>query len=350
MNARTLCLFLGLLFSAFGSAKDMQFNTMVVLGDSLSDNGNLYRYLWHKLPASPPYYKGRFSNGPVWSENLYQSYFGSSNPDGFQDFAVGGAGAVLSYKGNLPYTLTMELNDYLYWHSHGEKNATLYVIWIGANNYLNGPSNVETITTSVVDAISGAVERLISHGANKFFLGNLPSLDNTPQSREAGTQSLLAELTRIHNEKLKKAVLALQDKYPEVTFVYLDVNALLNETMANPGAYGMSNVTEPCYLGSYTGWLLPNRVSDENLEAYLAQQDKQFTKKTWDMIKDNPDLKEAAVVGYLSTLLPKSDKQEPINCDAYLFWDRVHPAAKVHELLAEKARQLLDESGIIASK
>lgn len=42
----------------FGSvfSANKRFDTMVVFGDSLSDNGNLYRYMLYKLPLSPPYF------------------------------------------------------------------------------------------------------------------------------------------------------------------------------------------------------------------------------------------------------------------------------------------------------
>jgi phospholipase/lecithinase/hemolysin len=32
-------------------------NQLVVFGDSLSDRGNLYEYMNHQLPMSPPYYE-----------------------------------------------------------------------------------------------------------------------------------------------------------------------------------------------------------------------------------------------------------------------------------------------------
>ena len=51
---KALCLVVGLLFVITGFAANNRFDTMVVFGDSLSDNGNLYRYLWYKLPFSPP--------------------------------------------------------------------------------------------------------------------------------------------------------------------------------------------------------------------------------------------------------------------------------------------------------
>jgi phospholipase/lecithinase/hemolysin len=47
-----------------GYASDLsKFRRLVVFGDSLSDNGNpLFLF---SLPQ-PPYYKGRWSNGPNW--------------------------------------------------------------------------------------------------------------------------------------------------------------------------------------------------------------------------------------------------------------------------------------------
>ena len=47
-------------FSTF--AKADPFSSVIVYGDSLSDNGNLYAAVGY---PPPPYYMGRFSNGPV---------------------------------------------------------------------------------------------------------------------------------------------------------------------------------------------------------------------------------------------------------------------------------------------
>ena len=217
---KIVCLLIGLLFSVSSFSDNKHFDTMVIFGDSLSDTGNLYRYLWYKLPVSPPYFEGRFSNGPLWAEYLYDAFFPYYNKEGFQDYAVGGAGAVLSYKQNLPYTLNMELNNYLYWHTYGKKETTLYVIWIGGNNYLNGPTNGESITDSVVNAIGGSIERLIGYGADKFLVPNLPELGRAPQAAESGKQALLSQLVQMHNSKLAAKIEELKAKYPEVTFVF----------------------------------------------------------------------------------------------------------------------------------
>ena len=53
-----------------GSASAQTYSRLVVFGDSLSDNGNLYLISGGTQPPSPPYYQGRFSSGQVWTERL----------------------------------------------------------------------------------------------------------------------------------------------------------------------------------------------------------------------------------------------------------------------------------------
>ena len=43
---------------------------ITIFGDSLSDNGNAFKATGGAIPASPPYFNGRFSNGPVWVEGF----------------------------------------------------------------------------------------------------------------------------------------------------------------------------------------------------------------------------------------------------------------------------------------
>ena len=46
------------------------FSSVVVFGDSLSDNGNAYKASGFTIPPDPPYYMGRRSNGPVAVEQF----------------------------------------------------------------------------------------------------------------------------------------------------------------------------------------------------------------------------------------------------------------------------------------
>lgn len=341
------CVILTVFLSFSAGAAHKRFDTMVIFGDSLSDNGNLYKFMWYKFPISPPYYEGRFSNGLLWIEQLYSTYFPANYLDGFQNYAVGGAGAVLSYKENLPFTLTVELNNYFYWHTYGKKDTSLYTIWIGANNYLNGPTNIDAITSSVVDAIGDGVEKIISYGGNKFFIPNLPDLGRVPQAAEMRIQPLLTELVVLHNEKLAQRVKELKQQYPEVTIIYFDVFTFFNQALDHARDYGFTNAIDACYTGSYSGWLLKFHPDDETLFSFLQQQDPRFDRVHWQMIKNNTVLREAAESSYIASLLPSSIA-DPLNCDGYIFWDRVHPSTRTHYYIAQKARELMDDAGLVA--
>src|SRR5262249_34260293 len=81
------------LVSAFnGGARASDFGSMVIFGDSLSDVGNAYNSDLH-LDPTPPYYNGRFSNGPLWVEDLAAS-LSLANPapstSSGRDYAYGG--------------------------------------------------------------------------------------------------------------------------------------------------------------------------------------------------------------------------------------------------------------------
>ena len=51
-----------------------RFSEIVVFGDSDSDTGNVYELSGEMQPKSPPYFEGRWSNGPVWVEYLAERF------------------------------------------------------------------------------------------------------------------------------------------------------------------------------------------------------------------------------------------------------------------------------------
>ncbi|PHV11466.1 hypothetical protein CSQ89_10875 [Chitinimonas sp. BJB300] len=63
-------------------------NKIIVLGDSLSDTMNMFNDSEWKLPNRESWYRGRFSNGPVWVE-----YLAKELKLPMYNWAVGGAGS-----------------------------------------------------------------------------------------------------------------------------------------------------------------------------------------------------------------------------------------------------------------
>lgn len=296
------------LFSGVVAATSL--HNIVVFGDSLSDNGNLYEFMKHQLPQSPPYFDGRFSNGPVWIEHLIASYFPENPSAHLLDYAFGGAGVSEEEGDDVLFTLRREVDSYLLAHHDKASPDSLFVVWIGANNYLGMPSDVEQTLIDVNTGITHSLERLVEKGARNILLLNLPDLGRTPAAIEFGSIDLFSYYANQHNKSLDQTLVNFKQKYPEVNWLFFDLNKALNLLLENPEQYGFNNITGTC----------ANAIVDE------------FTKKS--------------VLKMVARVTPKKGNDA---CDGYLFFDLVHPTALAHKILSEKARVMLDEAGVILS-
>src|ERR1700739_4767223 len=107
-----LLFFAGVLSLSASAENTPSYNKIVIFGDSLSDKGNLYKATMNKMPKSPPYYKGRFSNGLTWSD-MAATYFADKNKVNTENYAVGGETVNLHnpFGGFLPYTFGNSLKS-----------------------------------------------------------------------------------------------------------------------------------------------------------------------------------------------------------------------------------------------
>ncbi len=297
-----------LLFSLSVTATPL--DKMVVFGDSLSDNGNLYEYMKHQIPLSPPYYEGRFTNGPVWVELLMQKYYPRHWESSLLDYAFGGAGVAgegMEDEDDTLFTLRQEIDSYLLAHADKADENSLYVVWMGSNNYLAIPDEPEKAVDDVIWGIKNNIERLIAKGAKHIMVINLPDLGVIPAARDFDAIDILSYCSKRHNELLVKTVDQLQANYPEVQWVYYDVNELLNDMLANPANYGYTNVNDTCYE---------------------------------EMI-NHPSSK--SILNLVSSVKLAAKKDA---CTGYMFFDPVHPAEPAHVVMADKIYNLLTEKGI----
>jgi outer membrane lipase/esterase len=260
-----------------------QYDGLFIFGDSLVDNGNLFKLTGGAVPPSPPYFQGRFSNGFVWVERL-QPLLGI-NANQTINFGLGGAtsGATNALSGFLGTTLPSlpsELNSF----PGSPDPKALYVLWAGANDYLIQTQPRPTDTSGVVNNLSNAATTLISKGARNLIVVNLPDLGKTPQEQALGTSASSTALTLSHNTNLRAALQTLAQQNPGVNIIPLDVNALFGEVNSDPARYGLTNITQPCFTGS--------------------------------AVCSNPD--------------------------QYLFWDGVHPTATGHNIIAQYAAAVLN--------
>ena len=227
------------------SAHADPFSSIVVYGDSLSDNGNLYRATFGFAPAAP-YVKGRFSNGPVAVEQLATNlnltlvdfaYGGATtgvgntgdlgNASSFGFFGLPGIGAEFAGStagGHLPA---------------GSSSSSLFVVWGGANDFetLTNPTILQSQITAQTAAanIATIVAGLQIYGATSILVPNLPDLGSTPEF--AGSAAAAAYTTAFNT--------TLAASLPRSATLF-DTNAVFTAIRTNPGNYGFTNVTTPC--------------------------------------------------------------------------------------------------------
>ena len=221
------------------SAAASPYSSVIVYGDSLSDNGNLYAAYGYP-PA--PYYMGRFSNGPVAVEQLAAN-LGAP----LYDFAVGGAtSGVGNYIDNGTQTtsgfaglpgmqaeLASSASAALL-SSTALVSTSLFVVWGGANDFLSAGSPITA--ASDIDAI---VTTLEGDGATHILVPGIPNLGLTPEFYGSAVATAYSMAFNT----------ALQATLPQGA-TYVDTFNLLNNVEANASAYGFTNVTTPCFTGT----------------------------------------------------------------------------------------------------
>ncbi len=213
---------------------------IVAFGDSLSDVGNTF--IADGIPP-PPYYQGHYSNGPIWLEYLANS-LGVPAPTaslaGGTDYAWGGAetGSGPSYEGTP--NIGSQISTYL--ASNTPLSTQLITIWGGANDFLNG--GVTNPAVPVANLIS-EITTLAAAGGKQFLvpnhplLGDLPATNTLPQAN----RDALNFLTLTFDSMLYSQLNQLQGKLG-ITIHQVDIDSVFQNIIANPGAYGLTNVTD----------------------------------------------------------------------------------------------------------
>jgi phospholipase/lecithinase/hemolysin len=296
------------------AAQALPFTGLYVIGDSLSDQGNLKAATTaiagpaSSLPASDHYFAGRFSNGPVYTDFLSQRLGLPLLPTlaGGTNFAFGGARTdynivEMQAGGPLP-------NGLFPWSLRGQIDAfraasivdpgALYIVLSGANDVadiLRAGLNPGVVIPNAVGAIVDAVGAFKDSGARHIVVGNVADLGLTPAFTGAGpaVAGAATALSAGFNALLAAQLATITG----VDIIELDVFGFVQDLVLNPTAAGLTNVMQPCYSG---------------------------------FVEPNPAGVECS------------------NPDEFLFWDVVHPTSAVHALLAQQLLTQLPEPSTLA--
>ena len=240
------------------AAQIPQFNAMYVFGDSLADNGNILiqsAVLGVEPPVPPSstphrtYFRGRFSNGYIAFEDLWQRLTGrpAGSPTGLKpflaspsvetgnavDFAFGGTGT--AYVDQTPGGLwapglrgQVELFR-LALHGRRPSEDALYAIVTGANDYRVDQYNVPMPPEAVVSNIEKAIVSLYNLGARHLMVLDLPDLGLIPAN--AGNPAASA-ISDAHNFLLENRLADLQGRYPSLHLIPVRLKPLFLDLLS----------------------------------------------------------------------------------------------------------------------
>ncbi|MGH8664548.1 MAG: SGNH/GDSL hydrolase family protein [Burkholderiales bacterium] len=250
---------------ALAAGKAGAFSELVVFGDSLSDNGNVYRltqgYSNNPLLPFPPdrlYADGRQSNGPVAVEylsqrlraplrNFAQAGATTGTANIWDDGALGEPPGALGLSG-----MRSQVQSYVAQAGAADSNA-LYVLWGGPNDFVAGLANPGTFDpvaaiANAVTNLSNEAGQLYSNGARHFLIPNMADLGLAPRARSAGLSAPATGLTTSFNSTLDAALSGLRASLAGATIHGLDTFGLSQETFAefSGGDPGAAEVTLAC--------------------------------------------------------------------------------------------------------
>ena len=242
-------------FMVFQNTIMPQIGNLLAFGDSLSDMGNAKDSILN-VPDVPPYWQGRFSNGPVWIEYVSQAYgvtttVGSLSEQG-DNRAFGGSQTGQGFSYLLLPNVGTQISNYLANVQSSIAQNEVVSLWAGGNDFLYGTANSDTIVANM----ESHIRQLNTAGASEFIIPNLPPLEKTPEilGRSQSQQNTIASEVVSYNTKLATLVNDLVAEL-SITVHFIDAWSLFNDIVDNSRALGITNTQDSACSASAT--LLP---------------------------------------------------------------------------------------------
>ncbi len=230
------------------------YDAIYVFGDSYCDVGNIAIATHGALPPSPPYYNGRFSNGPIWVEHLAGGLGLPILPAlaGGTDYAFGGAYVTapqVTAEGTIP-SVPQQVALYLSQHGGKADPKALYILEGGGNDILNA-SGISAQDLGFQIALGLAESELLLRraGAKKFLIPNLLDVGQLPSAQ--ANASFATAATVATNDSLN-FLLAVEQLIEGIYIRRVDVFTLFRSIAADTTHFGFTNITTPC-LNPLTG-------------------------------------------------------------------------------------------------
>jgi thermolabile hemolysin len=261
---------------------------VIVFGDSMSDNQNVYNATHWEAPSPHNYFLGRFSNGKVWNE-----YMADALSLANYNWAVGGAAADDVYILPGIGSQVASYVEYMKSAPNYRPANSLFTVMIGANDLIS----YGRTPTEIIASEETALQSLIAAGARNILLGTLPDLSRAPKFSEAMNIKTPAERQKVKEQvlELNGLLVAMRDRLqtanPTLRIRVFDSYAEVEKMVNNSLFYGFTDVGQSCLQ----------------------------------LTEDSP-------LNYVQT---RPVRPACTNADAYIFWDLLHPTTRTHKLISD---------------
>jgi outer membrane lipase/esterase len=258
-----------LIFAPLTSAQSLgDFDEIFIFGDSLTDQGNIAAATFGFVPG-PAYFNGRFSNGPLWVDNIAAALGLPTSANGVNfsvqngnNYAIGSARVADSQSIIFLTIPSVRLQISSHLASTPTSATTLYVVNGGGNDLrdaldpsfnLGGMTDLAYVS-SVAQELAAGVQDLVDAGARYVLVGNSPDIGLTPESVIVNNNSAQATLlTTQFNQTLALELQAIRDN-EDVCILELDFFALTQDiafdALTQGGAnFGITNISTPVLPG-----------------------------------------------------------------------------------------------------
>ncbi|KAI9102602.1 GDSL lipase/esterase [Phlyctochytrium arcticum] len=265
------------------------FSGIQVFGDSFTDTGNVYNLTNGTWPLAS-YYKGRFSNGPTWPENvqLFKSEVSELATSSFGGATTDNA-AVKGFTGANSDIPVPSISDQVQTYLKSKPTAaaaamTLIVLDGGGNDYFFDPA---ADPKDVVGRLGALARRILQIAPDsQVLLTRLLDLGMLPYFKSNATiAAFYTQTAKNHNLAIDELIQNLKASHPAARIWAVDFDSKVAQLASQEASVsGFSNLTDACL--STTG-----------------------------QVCDKPD--------------------------EYLWWDMFHPTAALHRLMAGWVSQTL---------
>ncbi|WP_342253880.1 SGNH/GDSL hydrolase family protein [Spiroplasma endosymbiont of Zeiraphera isertana] len=247
---------------------------LYVLGDSLSDNGNLANIFtydtWNidKVKFQEPFYHNSFTNGDVAASILEKKLGTELLPAWYQkgnNYAVGGAqeGQNHSWEYQLflnHYSIDHQANQLL--KDHKIQNNDDIFIEIGGNDLLsamdeNSTAKQKSIINNAITTEFETVDTLINAGAQNLIIANVPNISNIPKyvNEKQSVKEVANHLSNEYNNKWNDKITELMKNNSDINIRPFDLETNFSDLLSEAQEIG-KNITNESIKWSIPGLAL----------------------------------------------------------------------------------------------